>query len=1030
MRVAILGPFEVQNDAGDCLPVAGARLRDLVIRLALAGGKPVSTSALAEAVWADDPPADLPNALQTLVSRARRTLGNTKALEQSAAGYRLAVTPDDVDALRFERLVADGAVEVALALWRGPALEDAGEFAAPYALRLHELKLDATLSWLAVDGRAVGHVAEIETLAAENPLNENVTALLMRALAATGRQADALAAYESLRGCLAEELGIDPGEDLRALHLEVLRGKVKPAGNRVRTNLRAQLTSFVGREEDIARVGRALDTHRLVTLVGPGGAGKTRLASEVAATVAAEVAGGAADGVWMAELASVTDGADVPQAVLGSIGWRESRLTTDGSQRVTTRDAQTRLLDGLADARALLVLDNCEHLIDACAHLADALLAGSPQLRVVATSREPLGITGESLFVVPPLAQDPAVRLFADRAAAVSPGFTVTEENLPIVVDIVRRLDGLPLAIELAAARLRTLPLAEISRRIDDRFRLLTGGSRTALPRHRTLRAVVEWSWELLNPAEQLLAERFSVFPAGATPEAVAQVCGDPGDVDELTSSLVDKSLLQPVAGGTRLRMLETIREYAAEKLAEHAEADEVRRRHAVYYCDLITEAGPKLLTRDQISWLQVVRDDHDNILAALHYSCDAQEASRAIALAVWLSAAAIILGNHADIDEWVAQAVAVPGESDPDLGTVAEVLYAVTLTMSMDGRPEPGEDFGFPGLTDRVDALDFEAFPLAGMMRPAFAMLVHDNERARRYMAEAVAARDEWLAAAAQMMTALFADNTGDMDTARAASEQALDRFRVLGERWGLSVVLRVVGNVRMADGDLDGAAAAFAEASQLMNELDVRDDESQAEIQLAQIAARHGDLDAATEFYERALAGAGSDLDAARVSTDFAMFAATVGNLELARVRNATARHGLELLSAWHPGRHHMEASVAASGLLIALADSDLPLARERAASAYRAALATDDMPVVAMVAGALASYAHAAGEPGRAAEMLGARVSVRGGEDLTELLAARLEPRLLEALGADGFARAYDRGKALDQAEALALLDPAGL
>ena len=217
----------------------------------------------------------------------------------------------------------------------------------------------------------------------------------------------------------------------------------------------------------------------------------------------------------MAELASVTDAADVPQAVLGSIGLRESRVLPDGTQRITTRDARSRLLEGLADARALLVLDNCEHVIDACAHLADALLAHSPRLRIVVTSREPLGITGESLLVVPPLAEDPAVRLFADRAAAVSPGFSLGAETTPLVADIVRRLDGLPLAIELAAARLRTLPLAEISRRLTDRFRLLTGGSRTALPRHRTLRAVVEWSWDLLTPAEQLAAERFSVFPRG-----------------------------------------------------------------------------------------------------------------------------------------------------------------------------------------------------------------------------------------------------------------------------------------------------------------------------------------------------------------------------------------------------------------------------------------------------------------------------------------------------------------------------------
>ncbi|MCW2936626.1 MAG: transcriptional regulator, winged helix family, partial [Actinomycetia bacterium] len=397
VRVTILGPFEVRSDADDCLPVAGARLRDLITRLALAGGKPVSTSALAEAVWGDQPPADLANALQTLVSRARRALGGPAVIEQSPAGYRLAVTPDDVDALRFEHLAADGHVEEALALWRGLALEDAGDFAEPYARRLEGLKLDATITWLARElaaGRAAAHVAGLEALAAGSPLNEKVTALLMRALAATGRQAAALAVYAALRARLADELGIDPGPQLQAIHLEVLRGKVEASdgetragagyGGTARGSLRTPLTSFIGREDEVGQLGKALAAYRLVTLVGPGGAGKTRLAREVAAKVAAGgvvgrwIAAGAGsaagagathgastaadpavgagelapDGVWMAELASVTDAADVPQAVLGSIGLRESRIMLDGAQRVTTRDAQTRLLDGLADARA------------------------------------------------------------------------------------------------------------------------------------------------------------------------------------------------------------------------------------------------------------------------------------------------------------------------------------------------------------------------------------------------------------------------------------------------------------------------------------------------------------------------------------------------------------------------------------------------------------------------------------------------------------------------------------------------------
>jgi predicted ATPase/DNA-binding SARP family transcriptional activator len=1109
VRVALLGPFEVRNDDGDSLPVAGARLRDLIARLALAGGRPVSTSALAEAVWGDDPPADLPNALQTLVSRARRAIGDAAAVEQSAAGYRLAVLPDDVDALRFERLVAVGDVEEALRLWRGPALEDVGEFAAPYALRLTDLRLDATVGWLGGEleaGRAAAHVAELEALTAANPLNEKVTELLMRALAAAGRQAEALSAYERLRARLAEELGIDPGARLRAVHLEVLRGKLDVPtadgnGRRSsrRTNVRAQLTSFVGREEEVNRVGRALTDYRLVTLVGPGGAGKTRLASEVAAQVAggsghATAGGGAAhtgagagaahtgagagaahtgagggaahtaagggaaqiaagggdgrtaaagglapDGVWMAELASVTDAADVPQAVLGSVGLREAHVMLDGTHRISTRDAQTRLIDGLADARALLVLDNCEHLIDACAQLADTLLAHSPGLRIVATSREPLGIVGESLLVVPPLAQDPAVRLFADRAAAVSPGFALDEETLPLVADIVRRLDGLPLAIELAAARLRTLPLAEISRRLDDRFRLLTGGSRTALPRHRTLRAVVEWSWDLLTPAERLLAERFSVFPAGATPEAVAAVCGGPPDAGqpgtnlpdtgELLSSLVDKSLLQPVDGGTRLRMLETIREYGAEKLADRAEIGEVRRRHAGYYSDFMAEATPWLVTRDQLSWLRAVEADRDNILAALHYWCDTQDAARALALAVSSCGPAFMLGNHADIAELIGQVIAVPGEADPDLRTIADAMFAITPA----GRASGAVPGGSPGLAERVDALDFSRHPLAALLRPAYAMFTQDNERARRYVEEALASPDEWVVAATWMISAAIAENTGDMDTLRSDSAEALRRFRALGERWGLATALRLVAGVRVLDGDLDAAAAEFAESDRILREMGSRDDESHRPLQLASIAARRGDPAAAREFFESALAVAESGepgMDLPMVSAGYAMFEVTVGDVERARSLYAAAEQGLALVSGAHPARHHLTALVDTAGMLIALADTDLPLARERGATMYREAIASEDMGLLASVATALAHLAHALGQPERAARMFGACAAVRGAEDPTDPMVTLLEPRLRAALGSGGYDRAYAAGMALSRAEALTLLDPAAL
>jgi predicted ATPase/DNA-binding SARP family transcriptional activator len=1080
VQVSVLGPLEVRDDAGEPVAIAGARLRDLITRLALAAGKPVSTSALAEAVWGEEPPADLANALQTLVSRARRALGGAALVEQSAAGYRLAVAPDDVDAVRFERLLDRGAVADALALWRGPALAGAGEFAAPHATRLNGLRLDAQAAYIAgeVDaGRAAWHVTELESLVAGHPLNEKLTALLMRALAATGRQADALAVHEALRARLADELGIDPGLEAQTAYLDVLRGQVPPVvvtpgraragAGRARTNLRASLTSFIGREDEVARVGAALDSYRLVTLVGPGGAGKTRLATEVAALVASGTRDGAPDGVWLAELASVTDASDVPHAVLGSVGLRESRLLPESpKQRGTARDAQSQLLEGLAEARALLVLDNCEHLIDACAHLADALLAHSPRLRIVATSREPLGITGESLFVVPPLEQDPAVRLFTERAAAVSPGFTLDAGSLPIVTNIVERLDGLPLAIELAAARLRTLPLAEISRRLTDRFRLLTGGSRTALPRHRTLRAVVEWSWDLLTKQERLLAERFAVFPAGATPAAVGAVCGfdglDAAETDEILSSLVDKSLLSPGGAAprapwgtpdaeaglpgmpapesTRFRMLETIREFGSERLAERGEMDDLRRRHATYYSGLMKEAAPLLLTRDQVTWLPVIAAERDNVLGALRYWGDVADADQAMALALTASVPALLLGRSSDMAAVLALARDVPGDADPDLRAIVDAMGVLTSAVGASAReanevPEDaaGQQAALAELASRVYAVDVERYPLAGLLRPVLAMFCHDKDSMRRYLDEAVASKDEWLAAVTWLIAAAFAENEGDIEGMRAAGASALARFRVLGERWGLAGSMRTDAELRLLDGDLDGAAAAYAEATALLGEIGSRDDESQVAMRLASIAIRRGDYGTARELYRNVLEKAeaeGFPMEQAMAMTWTGMFEMLAGDADRARDLYAAAAQRFAITSGAIPVRHHVRAMLESLGMLVALAGGDAALARERAAIAFDSGIESQDMPLLAMVGWSLAGLAAGLGQFERAARVLGAAAVIRGAEDLAEPGVARLTARLREALGDERYERAYAAGKKLDRAEAIKHLDPAFL
>jgi predicted ATPase/DNA-binding SARP family transcriptional activator len=571
------------------------------------------------------------------VSRPRRALP-AAVIEAGPSGYRLAIKPQDTDIVRFEELAAAGRAQLgtdpaaaaatlrrALGLWRGPALpEVAGTgFGGAVVARLEEERLAAIEHRVDADlltGPAEPLVAELEELVVAHPLREPLAARLMRTLHAAGRRGAALEVYEQTRKRLADQLGADPSAELAALHLELLTEPApsppNPAAAAPPTNLPAELTSFVGRDAELVQVAGLLGAHRLLTLTGPGGAGKTRLAVEAAR---AELPA-TTDGVWLVELAPVSDPAEVPSAALAALGLREQALLYSrgpaGAPADEQADALGRLLTALAGRRALLVLDNCEHLVAAAARLAGRVLAACPQVRVLATSREPLGITGEALWTVGPLTlpPDPAVtsngteragspapaiseyasvRLLAQRARAVLPGFEVTAANALAVARICRALDGMPLAIELAAARLRTLSPDQVAARLDDRFGLLTGGSRIALPRHQTLRAVVDWSWDLLDEAEQVLWRRFATFAGGATLEAAEQVCAGsviaPGQLLDRLTALADKSLLSVRHGpqGPRYRMLEIIRAYGLERLAEAGERDALRQAHARYFTRL-----------------------------------------------------------------------------------------------------------------------------------------------------------------------------------------------------------------------------------------------------------------------------------------------------------------------------------------------------------------------------------------------------------------------------------------------------------
>ncbi|MBE7187571.1 BTAD domain-containing putative transcriptional regulator [Jatrophihabitans endophyticus] len=1057
MQIAILGPFEVRDDAGDTVPIAGARLRSLIARLAVDPGRWVSTGALVDAVWGDEPPADEANALQTLVSRARRALHDPSAIASSTAGYRLAVAPDAVDAARFEALVrsaaaaardgrdADAAagLEDALALWRGPAVpEAAGGPLAAEATRLAQLRATARadLARLRV-AAGTPDLAELEALTVEQPLDEALTVLHMQALAAAGRQADALAAYESLRARLADELGVDPSGPTRAAHLELLRGEQAapttptPAAPR-RSNLRTALTSFVGRDaEQQAIRDRFASGARLVTLVGPGGAGKTRLATESARGLFDE----APDGVWVAELAAVTAGADVAQAVFASIGLRELHSADQG----TMRDATARLTSVLAGKRLVVVLDNCEHVIDAAAELTETLLGECPGLRVLATSREPLGIGGESLFPVPPLprptgdvgAADAAtfasVALFADRAASVRPGFVLDAGTVGPVVEIVLRLDGLPLAIELAAARLRSMALEDVAARLSDRFRLLTGGSRTALPRHRTLHAVVEWSWDLLQPDERHLVERLAVFPAGVTADSATAVRPDDVgelDVPDLLAALVDKSLLQPVGDGRRLRMLETIREYGIERLAEQGVLDEARRRHARYFAALLRESIPKLVSRDQLPWFALLRAELENAVAAMRYLVSVGDADAALQAAVDLSNLALLVGGQDDAAGWLSDALAAQG-GDPRLRTIAEAVRAVSTDFSMSNDVVTG-NAELRRLAEELGRIDVSFAPMLAVLRPGVAFIARDLELARRLLDEAMQHPDPWTRAAARLFSVNLYENEGETDLMRAEAERALDEFRVLGERWGISSALRSLGQVRTLEGDLDAAAELYAESMQLRQELASQDDTVFLLVELADLALRRGDEVGARDYLTRATEqaeGPSSDFESVFAWTMVAQLERRGGDRAAALELAAVAGERLARVPRNNPMQNYVRAMYFRLAGELALDAGDRAEAERHAQIAYEASVGTHDLPVIASGGVFAAELDEAAGDPAAAARRLGAADRLRGAPDPLSPDIAPLIARLRGALGDEAVEAGFDAGRALDRDAAIAALDP---
>jgi len=1079
VRVGVLGPLEVRAGDGSPVEVRGGRLRALLVRLALDAGRPVGTTTLVDALWGDEPPAAVANALQSLVSRLRTTLGSPDAVRSGPAGYTL--TGARVDALEFERLVSDARAATdpdktvdllteAEQLWRGEALADVRDvpFADAPAARLDDLRLAAAedrAAALVRLGRAGDAVAVLRPLAAAHPLRERTHELLIRTLHASGRQTDAVTTYDDLRTRLADELGVDPSPRLRDLHVAVLRGhdvdpvrrptdtktpdnampKTAVPDNAVPNNLRARLTSFVGRSGDVEAIGHLLGTARLLTLVGPGGAGKTRLATETAPTLAPY----SPDGIWFVELAPLADPADVAPAILSALGVSEYvdgiRGTIAPGRIPAVRAARDRLLEVLAERRVTLLLDNCEHLVAGVADLADALLTRCPSLRVLATSREPLGIDGEQLYPVGPLelpARDEstgaAVQLFADRATAVSPGFTLTAQNGPAVGEICRRLDGMPLAIELAAARLRSMSPEQIVARLSDRFRLLTSGSRTALPRHQTLRAVVEWSWDLLDDAERAVARRLSVFAGGATLEAAERVCAGDGvpadDVLPVLASLVDKSLLEATdsGGSVRYRMLETVKAFSAERLAEAGETDAVRRTHAEHFRELVELAEPKLRTGEQLVWIARLDADHDNLLGALRLAIDTGDADLAIRLVAVLGEYWNLRGRPAESMTWLRSALDVPGQAPVRQRSVTLFLYALgNIATEGTERTDLAMRRSLRALAEirllhrrhrREDGW-MEALIADGI----WAMIRRDRSAALVQIEKAQDDPDPWNRSLTRMMRAMLAENEGDVEQMYADLTEALAGFRSLGDRWGMSLAQRGLASHAMQAGDHARAVPALTEALRLLDELGTREGVPMLLVQRSQSRAELGDTDGAradllqareqairdaspgNEAFANAALGVlerrAGDLDSARELTDRALD-------QLGAVSERFAPQALAMM-------HAMRAAVA-------LDDGDLDLAGRLCRRAVELGAAAEDMPVLSAVVEASAAVELAAGDAQRSARLLGVAAALRGMRSLPGQDVRRTAEQAREALGDTAYQAEYDGGASLTRAAAYTELD----
>jgi len=858
LHIQLLGGFRLTFDATPITTLDSPRLQALLAYLLLHRAAPHARAHLAFRLWPDTTEAQAHANLRTLLHRFRHTLPNADRFLhvdaqtvqwRSDARFTLDVAEVERALAQAEAAERTGdhgmlrrAFERAVALYQGdllPGCYDDWVLLERERLRQAFLAgLERLILLLEQVGEYAAAIGHAQQLVRHDPLHEATYQHLMRLHALSGDRASAVRVYHTCVTILERELGVEPSpathdayERLRHIEAQPAPPASRPSsqaeGNR-RHNLPIALTSFIGRTDEIAEVTRLLTITRLLTLTGAGGCGKTRLALAAASEVVANFP----DGVWLVDLAPLADPALVPQAVAAVLGVREE----------PQRSLTATLVDALRPRALLLLLDNCEHLLDTCAHLAETLLSAGSHLRILATSREALGVAGETSWPVPSLSlPDPAhppaladlmrseaVELFRERASSALPTFTLTPENAAAVAQVCRRLDGIPLAIELAAVRVKVLSVAQLATRLDDCFRLLTGGGRTAIPRHQSLRAAIDWSCALLVEPERALFRRLSVFAGGWTLEAAEAVCAGAGlagdEILEVLAHLVDKSLVvvEAQAGGeAHYRLLETVRQYAWDRLCDLGEAAAIRRQHTAYYLALAEAAEPKLRGPQQRVWLDRLEQEHDNLRAALAWSRadegDAQTGLRLMGALEWFW---IYRGHMSEGRRWLADLLARPAAAAP---TVA-----------------------------RMQALACGGY-LAGTQgdfAPARVLLEES-------LALGQALGDKHGIAYARLYLGNVACFQGDYAGARVLHEESLALFQNLGNTWDIAFALNRLGDIDLYLGDYTRAVAALEASLALVRQVGDNVGLGHVLLSLGYAAHLQGDDARAAAYYEESLAG-----------------------------------------------------------------------------------------------------------------------------------------------------------------------------